>query len=150
MNQNLAEQLEQSLHEKLPLVKAINCRIEEARPGHVKASMSKSPIVTNHFGSFHAGALYTFAETVGGAIFTVSLDLTDATLIAKRGEINYRKMVTQKAYSDADISMEEIARIEAELKEKGKTEFTYTIIVKNQDDETACEVTFNFYLRRNS
>ena len=150
MTQNSAEKIEKHLYDKLPLVKALNCRIEEAWPGHVKASMSKIPIVTNHFGSFHAGALYTFAETVGGALFTVSLDQAGITLIARRGEINYRKPVTQKAYSDADISIEEIERIESEVKEKGRTKFTYTVIVKNQDEEIACDVTFTFYLRRDS
>ncbi len=149
MSQDFAEQLEKSLYEWLPLVKAISFRVEEARPGYVKVSMSRTPIVVNHFGAFHAGALYTFAETAGGAAVTASFDLSKATLINKRGEINYRKVVTEKAVSEASFAREDVDRIMAELEEKGKTEFSYTVIVKNQDEEVACEVTFDFYVRKN-
>jgi len=149
MSQNSAEELEKSLYEFLPLVKALYVRVEEARPGYVKLSMSQSPIVINHFGVFHAGALYTFAETVGGAVVKASFDWENTTLINKRGEIRYRKMVTLKAVSEASFAREDVERIEAEVEEKGKTEFTYTVIVKNQDEEVACEATFDFYVRKN-
>jgi acyl-coenzyme A thioesterase PaaI-like protein len=149
MSQNFAEELEKSLYEFLPLVKALDVRVEEGRPGYVKLSMSQSPIVINHFGAFHAGALYTFAETVGGAVVKASFDWENTTLINKRGEIRYRKMVTRKAVSEASFARKDVERIKAEVEEKGKTEFTYTVIVKNQDEEVACEATFDFYVRKN-
>lgn len=149
MSQNFAEKLETALHELLPLVKALNFRVEEGRPGYVKASMSRSPIIINHFGVFHAGALYTFAETVGGSVITASFDLTNTTLMNKRGEIKYRKKVTEKAVSETSFPPGDVERIEAEVEEKGKTEFPYTVVVMNENDEVACEVTFDFYLRRN-
>ena len=37
----------------------------------------------------------------------------------------------------------------AEVNGKGKAEFAYTVIVKNQDNEVACEADFDFYLRKN-
>jgi acyl-coenzyme A thioesterase PaaI-like protein len=149
MSQDFAEKLETALHDLLPLVKALNFHVEEGRPGYVKASLSRSPIVVNHFGAFHAGALYTFAETVGGAVITASFDLSKTTLLNKRGEIKYRKVVTEKAVSEAAFSLEDVARIEAEVEENGKTEFPYTVVVMNEDREVACEVTFDFYLRKN-
>jgi len=149
MSQDFAEQLETALHELLPLVKALNFRVEEGRPGYIKASMSKSPIVVNHFGAFHAGALYTFAETVGGAVIKASFDLSNTTLMNKRGEIKYRKKVMEKAFSVASFSRGDVARIEAEVEEKGRTEFPYTVTIMNEDGEAACEVTFDFYLRKN-
>ena len=97
--------------------------------------MSRSPVIVNHFGAFHAGALYTFAETVGGAIVTASIDLSTNTLINKRGEIKYRKPVTEIATSEASFASEEIARIMSEVNENGKTEFAYTVIVKNENDD---------------
>ncbi len=149
MNQSLSEKLERHLYTKLPLVEALGCRVDEASPGHVKLSMMKSKIVTNHFGTFHAAALYAFAETVGGALFTSVIDMDENTLIARRGEINYLKMVTDEARSAADISTEEVERIKAEVSEKGRTQFRYLVVVKNQDNDTACEVAFDFILRRN-
>jgi len=149
MSQDFAEQLEATLHMLLPLVKALSFHVEAGRPGYIKASMPKSPIVINHFGAFHAGALYTFAETVGGAVVTASFDLTKTTLINKRGEIKYRKMVTEQAVSEAYFSQEDVERIEAEVEKNGKAEFPYTVIVMNQENEVACEVTFDFYMRKN-
>ena len=149
MSQDFAEELEKSLHALLPLVKALNVRVEEGRPGYVKLSMSQSPIVINHFGAFHAGALYPFAETVGGAVVKASFDWENTTLMNKRGEIRYRKMVTGEAVSEASFAPEDVERIKAEVEEKGKTEFVYTVIVKNQDEEIACEATFDFYVRKN-
>jgi acyl-coenzyme A thioesterase PaaI-like protein len=149
MNQTFADGLEKSLQEMLPLVKALEIRVEDGRPGYVKVSMSRTPIVVNHFDAFHAGALYTFAETVAGAIVVASFDLTHKTLINKRGEIKYRKVVTQKAVSQASFAPEDVKRILAEVEEKGKTEFAYTVIVENQDGEAACEVDFDFYVRKN-
>ncbi len=148
MKQDMAEKLERDLHRKLPLVRELNCHIEEARPGYVKASMAKSEIVTNHFGSFHAGALYTFAETVGGGVATVSLDCENNVLMAKQGLIKYMKTVNEIAYSEAYMADEEIQRITAEVNEKGKSEFEYTVTILNQDREPACEVTYVFYLRK--
>ena len=149
MIQDFTEELERSLHAFLPLVKALRIRVEEACPGYVKLSMSRSPIVINHFGAFHAGALYSFAETVGGAVVKASFDWEDTTLINKRGEIRYRKMVTGVAVSEASFTREDVERIKAEVEEKGKTEFVYTVVVKNQDEEVACEATFDFYVRKN-
>ncbi len=150
MSSDLVTDLENKLYDLLPLVKALNCRVDDARTRYVKMSMSRSPIVVNHFGAFHAGALFTFAETVGGAIAEVSFDWDDTNLINKRGEITFRKLVTEKAVSEASFAMEDVERIRAEIDEKGKTVFTYTVIVKNQDDEVACEVTFDFYMRKKS
>lgn len=149
MRRDLAEKLQTSLYESLPLVEALTIRVEEARAGRIKVSMSQSPIVINHFGAFHAGALYTFAETVGGAVVKASFDWENTTLINKRGEIRYRKMVMRKAVSEASFAAEDVERIKAEVEEKGKTEFPYTVIVRNENDEVACEATFDFYARKN-
>lgn len=149
MSRNLAEQLQGALHELLPLVKALDVRVEEARPGYVKASMSRSPIVVNHFGAFHAGALYSFAETVGGAVITASFDLSTRTLMNKRGEITYRRPVRERAVSEARMAPEDVRRIEAEVAENGKTAFPYRVVVTNERGELACEVDFDFYLRTN-
>ncbi|MCP4627460.1 MAG: PaaI family thioesterase [bacterium] len=149
MDREFAVKLEKSLYDALPLVKALDIRVEEGRPGYVKVSMVRSPVVVNHFGAFHAGALYTFAETVGGAVITATFNLEKNTLINKRGEIKYRKTVTQKAVSEASFALEDMERIMAEVEEKGKTEFEYPVIVKNEDGEVACEVTFDFYVRKN-
>ena len=148
MTDNMATQLETALHAILPLVKTINVHIEEARKGYVRVSMSRSPVVINHINAFHAGALYTFAETVAAAAITASFDMSKIIVINKRGEINYRKLVTEKVESEATFSEDEVNRITEEVQTQGKSVFPYPVILKNPDGEVASEVTFDFYFKK--
>ncbi|MEW5733462.1 MAG: DUF4442 domain-containing protein [Thermodesulfobacteriota bacterium] len=149
MSREFAEQMESTLHQLLPLVKAIGFQVEDAGPGFARTSMSRSPLIVNHIGAFHAGALYSFAETAAGAAIAASFDLFRYTLINKRGEIRYLKLVKEKVTCDASFSQEEIDCITAEVEKNGKSVFPFVVYLKNPDGETASEVVFDFYLRKN-
>jgi acyl-coenzyme A thioesterase PaaI-like protein len=149
MSSQAAGQMENLLHQILPLVKAIGFKVEDTGPGFAKTSMSRAPLIVNHVGAFHAGALYTFAETAAGAAIAASFDLFRYTLINKRGEIKYLKLVKEKVTCDASFSKEEIERITLEVEEKGKAVFPFAVYLKNPDGEIASEVVFDFYLRKN-
>ncbi len=144
----MATQLEALLHAILPLVKAINVHVEEARKGYVRVSMARTPVVINHINAFHAGALYTFAETVAAAAITASFDMSKIIVINRRGEINYRKLVTEKVESEATFSEDEVNRITEEVQTQGKSVFSYPVVLKNPDGEVASEVTFDFYFKK--
>ncbi len=148
MSDNMASQMEMALHNILPLVKTIGVHVEEARQGYVKVSMSRTPVVINHINAFHAGALYTFAETVAAAAIISSFDMSKIVIINKRGEINYRKLVTEKVESEATFSEDDVNRIMEEVEKQGKAVFSYPVILKNQDGDIASEVTFDFYFKK--
>ncbi len=150
MSQSFAKQMEALLYQVLPLVEAIGFKVEDIGPGFAKTSMSRTPLIVNHIGAFHAGALYTFGETAAGAAIAASFDLFRYTLVNKRGEIKYRKLGKEKVTCEAGFSKEEIDRITAEVEKNGKTVFPYTVILKNPDGEVASEVAFDFYLRKTS
>lgn len=149
MSQEFAEQMEKAVHEMLPMVKAIGFKVDDAGPGFANTSMSRDPFIINHIGAFHAGALYTFAETAAGAAIAASFDLFRYTLINKRGEIRYRKLAKEKVTCQAGFTPEEIEGIINEVEKNGKTVFPFTVLVKNPDGEIASEVDFDFYLRKN-
>ena len=149
MSNDFTKQLEASLHQILPLVKALDVKLEEARPGYVVASMSRSPIVVNHIDAFHAGALYTFAETAAGAVIAASFDLGRITLINKRGEIIYMKLVKEKVICKASIPEPTIVQLTREVMHSGKAVFPFKVTLENPNGETASEVVFDFYLYRN-
>ncbi|SHK71593.1 Acyl-coenzyme A thioesterase PaaI, contains HGG motif [Desulfatibacillum alkenivorans DSM 16219] len=149
MSNDFVKQLEASLYEMLPLVKALDIKLEEARPGYVVSSMSRTPIVVNHIDAFHAGALYTFAETAAGAVIAASFDLGKITLINKRGEINYQKLVKEKVICKAAIPQGAIEVLTKEVMHSGKAVFPYTVVLELPGGEPACEVTFDFYMYRN-
>lgn len=148
MGQDFAKQLEAILYQILPLVKTIGVRVEEARPGYAKTSMSRSPVVVNHINAFHAGALYTFAETAAAAVIAATFDLSKVTIINKRGEIKYHKLVTEKVVSENTFSKNEIDRINNEVETNGKTVFQSEVFLKNPDKEIAAQVVFDFYMRK--
>jgi len=73
--------LEHIFLETIPLTKAIGVTVDDAEPGYIKASMARSHIVMHHLNTFHAGALYTFAESVAIITILASLELSQITAI---------------------------------------------------------------------
>ena len=148
-SKSFAAELEQAIHHALPLVKAIDVRLEEVQKGKIKASMSRNPLIVNHIDAFHAGALYTFAESAAGAAIAATFNLGELTLINKRGEIKYKKLVTEKIESEISFSKEQVGSILNTIEKEGKAVFPLEVLLKNPDGEIASEVTFDFYLRKN-
>jgi acyl-coenzyme A thioesterase PaaI-like protein len=147
MFESLKDQIQYFLYEILPLVKAMQIRVEEARHGYARVSMDRTPLIINHINAFHAGALYTFAETVAATLLAASFDLDRYVVINKRGEIKYRRLVTERCVSEVSVSEEELAERISELENAGKTIYTCPVVIKNPDGEVASEVTFDFVIR---
>lgn len=148
MTDDSAKTLENLLYAILPLVEAIGAKVVEARPGYAKMEMARAPLIVNHIGAFHAGALYTFAETAAGAALAMSFDMMQYILVNKRGEISYKKLVTEKVECEASLSPDEIGRIKAEVDTCGKSVFPFGVALKNPDGVVACEVVFDFLMRK--
>lgn len=145
-----AKDLEMAIHNALPLVKAIDVKLEDAKKGRIRASMSRNPLIVNHIDAFHAGALYTFAETAAGAAIAATFDLSKLVLINKRGEIKYKNLVTEKIECEIHFSEDQISAILDSIEREGKSVFPLQVLLKNPDGNIASEVMFDFYLRDNS
>jgi len=148
MKDDNADTLEKLLYGILPLVEAIGARVIEARPGYARMAMPRSPLVVNHIGAFHAGALYTFAETAAGAAIAMSFDLMAVTVVNRRGEIRYFKLATESVESEAALPQKEIDRVNGEIEKNGKAVLPFSVALKNPDGVTACEADFDFILRK--
>lgn len=148
MNDENAKTLESLLYGILPLVEAIGAKVVEAGPGRVKMSMARAPLIVNHIGAFHAGALYTFAETAAGAAIAMSFDLMRLTIVNKRGQIDYLKLATERVDCEASLAPEDAARIASDLESRGRSVFTFNLSLKNPDGQTAAKVAFDFLLKK--
>lgn len=148
MARDLAQELQESIYSALPLVKAMDVKIESACRGAVRVSLARSALIVNHIDAFHAGALYTFAETAAGAAVAATFDLSRLVLINKRGEIKYRKLVKERVDCEIRFSEEEITAITEQVEKDGKTVFPVEVVLKNPDGETVSEVVFDFYLKK--
>lgn len=135
------------LYEVLALVKAMQPQVEEARRGYARMIQPRAPLIVNHIGAYHAGALYTFAETVAAALLASSFDLDRYVVINKRGEIKYRRLVTDNCIGEVSATDEAIDRAVAEIEAQGKTQFPLPVVLKNPDGEVASEIVFDFVIR---
>lgn len=77
----------------------------------------------NHIGTLYAGALFTCAEIPGGALFLSTFDPAKCFPVVKSLDLKFLKPATSDVSVEIALSEAEIARIEAEVAEKGKAEF---------------------------
>ena len=145
---SLAKEMEKFIYQTLPLVEAIQLKVDEARKGFVKTHMARSPLIVNHIDAFHAGALYTFAEAAAALAVATCFDLSQFVLINKRGEIKYKKLVTERVVCEINFAEERIASIIKAVEQEGKTVFPLELFLENPDGAVAAEVVFDFYMRK--
>ncbi len=116
------EALTDGVRAMIPIMGAMEVSVLDASRGHAAATIPPGPNV-NHFGAMYAGSLFTVAEMLGGVIGWNSLDLNGFIPLVKSLEIKFLKPATSTVIARTTLSEEEIARIEAEANETGKSEF---------------------------
>lgn len=132
----------------IPFVRKVGVRLEEAAPRRVRLSYPPQPENLNHVAMQHAGALFTFGETCGGAAILVSFDLNDVTLVAKGARIDYRKPVYGTIWCDIELGRDTVDRVEAELAAHGKALFPLEMEAKDGSEEVVFRMTVDFHFRK--
>ena len=130
----LSDNMIKIIEEGIPFVKRTGLKLIQLDRGYVRLS---APIKgnENHIGTMYAGALFTLAEIPGGAISWSSFDLSKFFPIIKEMTISYRRPVTTDAYVEISLSEEEIARIEEEATNKGKSDFILEAEIKDESGQ---------------
>ncbi|MEV0296142.1 YiiD C-terminal domain-containing protein [Nocardia sp. NPDC050710] len=90
----------------------------------------------NHFGVIYAGVQFTVAEVLGGAIAVATFDNSAYYPLVKGFEIKFVGMAKSQLRAQATLSESEIARIEAEAAERGKSDFTLESVVTDAEGKT--------------
>jgi thioesterase domain-containing protein len=119
------DELTAGVHALIPVIGAMELRVVDARRGHAAAEIPAPPNV-NHFGAMYAGSLFTVAEMLGGVLGLNSFDLDGFVPIVKSLEIRFLKPALTTVRASAELSEEEIARIESDARAHGKAEFVLT------------------------
>jgi len=86
----------------------------------------------NHVGTMYAGALFTLAEMMGGAVAMVYFIEHNFIPIVKGLNIKFLKPATSDITATYAMTAEEVARIIAECKEKGKADYSISLELKDQ------------------
>jgi acyl-coenzyme A thioesterase PaaI-like protein len=143
---NLVDMMNGAMESTIPPVHKMGVRVVEARRGHAVASV---PLAGNgnHFGVIYAGVQFTVAEMLGGVIALATFDAAKYYPLVKNVDITYTGMARTDLLAQASLNDDEIARIEADVAENGKADFTLDAVVKDQAGQTV-SVTRGLYQLR--
>jgi acyl-coenzyme A thioesterase PaaI-like protein len=139
--------LESFVIEGNPYARKTGVRNLEAEPRRVKLSFPYDDTNFNPFGSYHAGALFTFGETAAAALLGMTFDLTKFQMLVRNGSIRYLKQVRNEITIDASFPEEDAKKIEEKILTAGKGDVPITVQMKNQEGDVVCEFTCTFYMR---
>ena len=140
---NLVEMMNGAMESTIPPVHKMGVRVVEARRGHAVASV---PLEGNgnHFGVIYAGVQFTVAEMLGGVIALATFDAGKYYPLVKNVDINFTGVARTDLLAQANLDDDEIARVEAEVAEKGKADFVLDAVVSDDAGQTV-SVTHGLY-----
>ena len=135
-----------AMESTIPPVHRMGVRVVDARRGHAVASV---PLAGNgnHFGVIYAGVQFTVAEMLGGVIALASFDAAKYYPLVKSVDIKFTGMARTDLLAQASLDDDEIARIEAEVADKGKADFVLDAVVSDEAGQTV-SVTHGLYQLR--
>lgn len=134
-----------NVHAVVPILGAMGLEVVEAAPGRAAARIPTGPNV-NHFGVTYAGSLFSVAEMLGGIIGGF-FEVPGAIPLVKRLEIDFTRPAMTAVTASTTLAEEEIARVQAEASETGKSNFELLTEVVAEDG-TVVARTHGFYQLR--
>ena len=135
-----------SFLEQIPYTRDLGLVIEHAGDGEVRMSLPDQPATRNLAGSLHAGALFTFGETLAGVAAGMRT-FERAFPFARRAEIRYRRPGRGALCGRARVADDEIARVLAELERDGRSQLAVSVVLEDADGQTVAELTIEYAFR---
>lgn len=136
------------LHKTLPLYAYVGLSVDSW--GDVlQCSVRLTENNRNHLGAVHAAVVWAVAETLGGIAYFAHVDELGKCFIAVREvTINFQKPARSDIRAKARFGAKELAQVQAQLDEAGKSEYDVDITVLDADDATVATARGRYYLRR--
>ena len=133
--------------EKIDFVKRCGLKAEVLEPGRVRLLM---PLAgnQNHIGTLYAGALFTLAEIPGGALFLTSFDVQRFYPLIKDMHLHFRRPASSDIHVEARLTAEEIARIQNEAEQAGKSDYRLELQLIDAAGEVVAESNALYQLRK--
>jgi len=111
-------------------------------------ALPDEPATRNHYGTAHAGALFTLGEAASGLALLLALPelATSPLLVAKTVRIDYKKPVHGRAVARGTLRDEPDA-VRARLRADGKTTIDLDVIVRDGANAEAAAMFVTWYAR---
>jgi acyl-coenzyme A thioesterase PaaI-like protein len=142
----LADLMNDALGSTIPTAHNMGVRVVEARRGFAATTV---PVEGNgnHFGVIYAGVQFTVAEILGGIIAMSTFDSSKYFPLVKNIDISFVGMARSALTAQTSLDDETIARVEAEVAERGKSDFNLEAVVTDADGQTVATTRGLYQLR---
>jgi len=132
----------------IPFSKRTGIEATKLEKDGIDLKMPLAPNI-NHIGTMYAGALFTLAEMMGGAVAMVYFMEHQLIPIVTGLNIKYTKMAKSDVTTSHRMTEDEVARIIEDCKTNGKANYTFKLELKDKDGLVVAE-TEGFYQVRGS
>ena len=133
---------------RIEMAEQTQVEIVEAEWGRAKLRMPLDGNRNFRIEAMYAGALFTVAELPGGTIFHTTFENGECYPIAKGLEIKYLRRAQGDITVESSMSADEIARVEAEVTERGKSDFDLEMELVDESGAVVAVSTNHYQLRR--
>ncbi len=131
---------------RIPYTRKLGFAIDRAADGEVRMTLPDAETTRNLAGTVHAGALFTFGETVAGVAAGLET-LERAFPFARRAEIRYRRPARGSVTGLARVDAVETERVLDELSREGRSELTVAVRLSGADGRTVAEMEVDYAFR---
>ena len=138
--------LNAALEQLIPSAHRMGVRFVEVRPGFVTAEVPFEGNA-NHFGVVYAGVTFTVAEVLGGAMHAATFDPYTHYPLVRNLSIDFLAPGRGRLTATAQLSDEEIERIETELAPDAKVGFALESVVTGDDGTVVARTRGDYQIR---
>ena len=109
-------------------------------------------VLQNHIGTFHAGVIYTLAETASGMALTRDFPKLagNVTALLRSSEIRYKSPVKTTLYATAQIDKTEAETFLHRLEKRGRASIRVQVVVQDVKNSTVMEGIFGWFVTTNA
>jgi acyl-coenzyme A thioesterase PaaI-like protein len=132
--------------EQIPYTLEMGIVIDHASSEEVQMTLPDAAGNQNMVGIVHAGALYTFGETVAGV--AAGFDILDRAFpLARRGEIRYLRPARGAIQGRASVAPSDSKRVALELDRDGRSELRVAVTLLDASGAPVAEMDVDYALR---
>ena len=131
----------------VPVLSAMDLRIVAVAEGTATVEIPAQPNL-NHAGVVYAGSLFSLAEVLGGIIPIVTFDLPGFVPLVRDVQIHFLRPAHGAVRATAELTPDEVARVQDVAREHGKAEFTLDVELRTEDGTVAATTRSVYQMRR--
>ncbi|MFQ5457307.1 MAG: PaaI family thioesterase [Myxococcota bacterium] len=132
---------------RIPYTRDLGFTIDAATgDGAVEMTLPDQGATRNLFGTVHAGALFTFGETVAGVAAGLKT-LDHAFPLARTVQIRYARPATGVVRGLARVPVAQSARVLEEIARDGRSELTVSVVIQDAQKRTVAEMDVAYAFR---